>query len=89
VTFGWTFCARRLAELGCHSRRRMAGAAPFVTDNGNYILDCGVGPIPDPAGLERSIGSIPGVVGTGLFLGMADTVLLEDEQGRVTVRRRG
>lgn len=88
VTFGWAFCARRLEELGCRARRRMVGSAPFVTDNGNYILDCGVGPIKDPAGLERSIGGIPGVVGTGLFLGMADTVLLEDEQGHVTVRRR-
>ncbi len=88
MTFGWAFCARRLTALGCRPCRRLVGEAPFVTDNGNYILDCGIGPIPDPATLQRSIGAIPGVVGTGLFLGMADTVLLEDERGGVTVRHR-
>ena len=50
----------------------------FVTDNGNHILDCRIGPIPDAARLEIDIRAIPGVVGTGLFLGMADTVLVGD-----------
>jgi len=49
-----------------------------VTDNGNVILDCAVGPIADPPGLERAIRAIPGVVDTGLFLGTADTVLVAD-----------
>ena len=88
VPFGWAFCARRLEGLCIHPSLRRVGGAPFITDNGNYILDCSLGPIPDPAGLQRGIGAIPGVVGTGLFLGMADTVFLEDERGRVTVRRR-
>jgi ribose 5-phosphate isomerase A len=47
-----------------------------VTDNGNHILDCQIDPIPDAARLEIDIRAIPGVVGTGLFLGMADTVLV-------------
>jgi ribose 5-phosphate isomerase A len=50
----------------------------FVTDNGNHILDCALGPIADAARLEADIRAIPGVVGTGLFLGMADTVLVGD-----------
>ena len=50
----------------------------FVTENGNHILDCRIGPIADAARLENDIRAIPGVVGTGLFLGMADTVLVGD-----------
>jgi ribose 5-phosphate isomerase A len=49
-----------------------------VTDNGNHILDCEIGPLADAARLESDIRAIPGVVGTGLFLGMADTVLIGD-----------
>ncbi len=88
VPFGWASCARRLSGLGSPSRRRMDGGVPFVTDNGNYILDCAVEPIADPVVLQQHIGAIPGVVGTGLFLGMADTVLIEDARGNVTVRQR-
>jgi len=66
----------------------MDAEAPFVTDNGNNILDCTVEPIADPAALQRKISAIPGVVGTGLFLGMADTVFIEDARGNVTVRQR-
>jgi ribose 5-phosphate isomerase A len=54
-----------------------------VTDNWNVIVDCAIGPIADPAGLERAIRTIPGVIDSGLFLGTADTVLVAD---RGTVR---
>jgi acyl carrier protein len=54
----------------------LQGGGLFVTDNGNHIVDCQIGPIADPARLENDIRAIPGVVGTGLFLGMADTVLV-------------
>jgi ribose 5-phosphate isomerase A len=54
---------------------------PGVTDNGNHILDCGTGPIVDATQLECDIRAIPGVVGTGLFLGMAGLVLVADEPG--------
>jgi ribose 5-phosphate isomerase A len=49
---------------------------PGTTDNGNCILDCGLGPIADPERLESELRAIPGVVGTGLFLGMAERVLV-------------
>lgn len=88
IPFGWSFCAGKLAELGCRPARRLDGTHPFITDNGNHILDCAVEAFADPAGLERRIREIPGVVATGLFLGMADTVLVEDERGEVTVRTR-
>ena len=49
---------------------------PFVTDNGNWILDCQVAPIGDARQLDAALRAIPGVVGTGLFPGMANTVLV-------------
>jgi ribose 5-phosphate isomerase A len=76
--FALPLCKRRLFELGCRPVPYLQGGGLFVTDNGNHILDCQVGPIADAAWLERDIRRIPGVVGTGLFLGMADTVLVGD-----------
>ena len=52
-------------------RLRRAGAGPFVTDGGHYILDASFGRIPDPDALARALDAIPGVVGHGLFLGLA------------------
>lgn len=83
VPFGLTLCARRLAMLGCTTALRAdksdksATPRPFITDNGNYILDCKFAAIEDPAGLDQAILAIPGVVGTGLFVGMAEQVLVQ------------
>ena len=88
LPFGCSFCARRITALGLRPRLRLGQAEPYVTDNGNYILDCAVEPIADPAALQRQLEAIPGVLGTGLFLGMAETVFLEDEHGEVTTLRR-
>jgi ribose 5-phosphate isomerase A len=74
--FALPLCVRRLMELSCQPTPYRLGNDLFLTDNGNYILDCKIDPIADPSRLEREICSIPGVVGTGLFLGMADTVLV-------------
>jgi ribose 5-phosphate isomerase A len=78
--FALALCERRLAALGCVPIPYRVGDTLFVTDNGNHILDCQIEPIPDPSGLELEIRAIPGVVGTGLFLGMADTVLVGDRE---------
>ncbi len=87
VPFGLPLCQRRFAELGYRPKVRLVDGQPFVTDNGNQVLDCSISPIRDPAAFEQSILSIPGVVGTGLFIGMADTVLVQDGE-MVTVRQR-
>ena len=76
MPFGLPLCARRLRGLGCEPVPFRQGDRLFVTDNGNYIIDCLISPIPDAAQLEREIVAIPGVVGTGLFLGMASAVLV-------------
>lgn len=87
VPFGVTLCERRLAALGGRPTLRKAADRPFISDNGNYILDCGFAGIDDPARLDRAICEIPGVVDTGLFVGMAERVLV-GEAGMVRVRQR-
>jgi ribose 5-phosphate isomerase A len=76
VPFALPLCERRLRGLGCQPVPYRQGDRLFVTDNGNHIIDCLISPIPDAAQLERDLLAIPGVVGTGLFLGMAETVLV-------------
>jgi ribose 5-phosphate isomerase A len=78
--FALRLCERRLEELGCRPVPYRQGDGLFITDNGNHILDCQIEPIPDAAWLEMDIRAIPGVVGTGLFLGMADIVLVGDQK---------
>jgi ribose 5-phosphate isomerase A len=90
LPFSLPLCRRRLEELGCRPVLYECDGKPFVTDNGNCILDCAVGPIADPAALEARLRAIPGVVGTGLFPGMADVVLVGDDGfNLVEERRRG
>ena len=88
VPFGLSLCVRELRKLGTRPVVRSADGQRFVTDNGNFILDCGVDPIADPAGFESRILAIPGVVGTGMFIGMADVVLIQIGED-VETRERG
>jgi ribose 5-phosphate isomerase A len=89
VPFGLALVVKRLAELGMPGEEplKKPDGGLFVSDNGNYILEPHVGPITDPAKLDRDLRDIPGVVGTGLFLKMAHMVIVEDD-GKVEVRRR-
>lgn len=87
VPFGLPLCARRLEALGCKPQPRLENGRLMVTDNQNHILDCRIAPLDDPHRLERDILAIPGVVGTGLFLDMAHTVVIQDGAA-VNVRER-
>ncbi len=91
TSFALPLCERRLGELGCRPVPDVREGALFVTDNGNHIIDCGTDPIADAPRLEMDIRAIPGVVGTGLFLGMAQTVLVGDRDNfrLIEERRRG
>jgi ribose 5-phosphate isomerase A len=89
VPFGLALATRKLEALGCTPVLRLEpGGATYMTDNGNPILDCKVGLIPDAPALERAILDIPGVVGTGLFIDMAETVLIQNEDGTVREMHR-
>jgi ribose 5-phosphate isomerase A len=78
LPFALPFCRRKLIELQLHPEPRMSGGALLVTDNGNHIFDCRITPLADAAGTEHALRAIPGVVGTGLFLGMANVVLVQE-----------
>lgn len=69
-----------LAALGyanAEVRLRAGPAGPaFISDGGNFILDCRLGRIADAAALDRALDAIPGVVETGLFVGVADEIIL-------------
>ena len=81
LRFGWTRTARELEGMGLQPRRREGQAGPYVTDNGNYVLDLHAGPISDPRALDTRIRPVTGVVETGLFLGVAGLVLVGAAEG--------
>ena len=87
IPFALPLCIRRLKEVGCQPMVRLVEGKPFVSDNGNIILDCAIGPLEAPAAFDNKIRIIPGVVDTGLFLGTAHTVLVA-EGGTVRELRR-
>ena len=88
LPFGETLCRHELRALGCEPETRRADdGAPYLTDNGNYILDCKIAPIGSPREFETAILAIPGVLGTGLFLDMANYVIVRDgDQAEVLAR---
>jgi ribose 5-phosphate isomerase A len=81
LPMAWTHTSRALNELGSQSHLRHQADKPLITDNGNYILDCDFGGIADPAGLEKTIKLLSGVVECGLFIGIADLLVIGRPDG--------
>lgn len=81
VPFGWEITARRVENLNLKQSLRMSDGKPFLTDNGNYILDCDCGKIENPAQFHRELKLLTGVVETGLFVGMADAAVVAGSGG--------
>ena len=79
----------KLAALGLNPKLRQAKnggatsaiAGPYLTDEGNYIVDCACGRIDDPQKTAAAVRAIVGVVEHGLFLGMATLALVAGEDG--------
>jgi ribose 5-phosphate isomerase A len=67
----WERTAASVATLGLEPTLRRTGEGPFVTDNGNLILHCRLDGALEPAPLAAALDAIPGVIGHGLFLGIA------------------
>lgn len=67
---------------------RETGGAPFVTDEGNRILDLHMDSISDAGALDAALLAVPGVLQTGLFLGMCDAVVIGHPDGRAEMRGR-
>lgn len=88
--FGFTITAKKVYDALCATgidkpnvklREQATRGHPLVTDGGNYILDCSCRVIPEPAMTSLALSAIPGVVEHGLFLNMARTVILGDDEG--------
>lgn len=78
------------ADAGCEGDiklRLTTEGRPFETDSGNLILDCAFGQIADPEALEDALKLIPGVVESGLFLGIADAAVIAGPEGVVVLDR--
>jgi ribose 5-phosphate isomerase A len=77
VKFAAPLVAKKLAALGgAPTLRTLPTGAPFVTDEGNHILDARFGAIADPESVARALADTPGVVDHGLFLGMTHTLVV-------------
>jgi ribose 5-phosphate isomerase A len=90
LAFLWRTTAERITALGVSLVVRGGEEAPYITDNGNLILDLTVPDgIKDPAALGIELKKITGVVEHGLFVGMADTVMVANGDGPKAIGRSG
>lgn len=85
IAFGWNICALSLEKLGCVPQLRQRDRSPYVTDEGNYILDCQIPAGADVEQLAQQINQIPGVVEHGFFIGYTDLVIIGSAEGIQTV----
>jgi ribose 5-phosphate isomerase A len=85
LIFGWHHTMTLLDQTGAGFNLRLdAAGEPLRSDNGNLIADGEFAPIADPEGLAARLDAIPGVVGHGLFLGMADLVIVGRADGSLS-----
>ena len=93
IPFGWQTTQALVEEtlismdvLGRNSTLRMNGEVPFITDEGNYILDLRLNRIGNARQLALVLNQMPGVVENGLFIDICDAVVIGYGDGRVEVR---
>jgi ribose 5-phosphate isomerase A len=91
VPFTLPWVLDQVEELGGHPVQRLQSQSPetpFISDQGNYIVDCHFGSIPNPLELARELEEIPGIAGHGLFLGITYAAIIA-EGDRALVYRSG
>ena len=75
-----------LDVMGATASVRMSGARPYVTDEGNHLLDLALGRIGNPRQLSLALNQVPGVVENGLFIDICDAVIIGHADGRIEMR---
>ncbi|MDP1511080.1 ribose-5-phosphate isomerase RpiA [Paenibacillus sp. CMAA1739] len=88
VPFASEWTLEALRQTGCKADWRMKDGERYLTDNGNYIADCRYGTIENPHELEIRLNHIPGVVDNGLFINMADQVIIARANGQIDIRNK-
>ncbi len=93
IPFGWQASRMLIEELlnamdvmGTQAMLRMNGDRPYLTDEGNHILDLMLGRIGNPRQLSLALNQVPGVVENGLFIDVCDAVVIGYADGRVEMR---
>ncbi|KEO55166.1 ribose-5-phosphate isomerase RpiA [Thioclava pacifica] len=93
VPFGWQVTRALIEELldsmdvlGRQTSLRLNGEQPFITDEGNYIVDLHLNRIGNPRQLALVLNQIPGVVENGLFIDICDKVIIGGTDGKVEIR---
>ncbi len=93
VPFGWQASRLLIEELlsgmdvmGTQATLRMNGTLPFITDEGNHILDLALGRIGNPRQVSLALNQVPGVVENGLFIDICDAVVIGYPDGRNVLR---
>jgi ribose 5-phosphate isomerase A len=88
ISFARAVVEKKIASLGASVKLRAnRDGTPYSTDNGNQILDCSFGKIQYPAMLARSLSDVPGVLGHGLFIGLAELAFVGRDHGIEEIRR--
>ena len=92
VPFGWQVTQALIAETlddfdvgGNKITLRLFKDEPFLTDEGNFILDLHLRRIGEPEELAAALNLIPGVIETGLFINIADVVVIGREDGTAEI----
>ncbi|MGW5955487.1 ribose 5-phosphate isomerase A [Bacillus mycoides] len=82
ISFSWKQTEKRIQSLGCETHLRLKDGGPFITDNGNFIIDC-IFPskILNPNDTNTELKMITGVVETGLFINMTSKAIIGTENG--------
>jgi ribose 5-phosphate isomerase A len=93
IPFGWQTSQALIEEMlvsmdvmGRKATLRMNGERPYVTDEGNHILDLHLGRIGNARQLAMVLNQVPGVVENGLFIDICDRVVIGFGDGRVETR---
>ncbi|RKQ35659.1 ribose-5-phosphate isomerase RpiA [Oceanobacillus halophilus] len=89
LPFGWEMTAKEVESLGCEWKLRHRENDIYITDNGNYILDCYFNEILEPEKLHKQLKLMVGVVETGLFTNMADKVIVGGGDEIEVIERKG
>jgi ribose 5-phosphate isomerase A len=88
VPFAVDVVRARLSKIGGEAQVRLKEGRPFISDNGNLILDWAHGAFGHAVELEKEVKSIVGVVDCGIFAGMADRIVVAGKSGLMTMNRR-
>jgi ribose 5-phosphate isomerase A len=89
IPFAHAVVEGKLASLGAGCKLRLkSDGQPYVTDNGNYILDASFGRIADPPSVAHSLSETPGIVEHGLFIGLAHLALVGKGKSVVEIRSK-